>query len=46
MEERVKAREKRLKSENSIVVLTNPKLTVQYICILQFTQESSTAKTN
>ena len=31
MEERVKAREKRLKSENSIVVLTNPKLTVQYI---------------
>ena len=46
MEERVKAREKRMKSENSVIVLIDPELTVQCIYILQFTHESSTAKTN
>ena len=46
MEERVKAREKRLKSEKSVIVLTDSELTVQCIFILQFTQESLTAKTN
>ena len=33
MEERVKAREKRMKSENSVIVLIDPELTVQCIYI-------------